>query len=293
MNRKDEVLFLITVAGGTIDIITKIKAFIDNEYFYLIFSIAISLLLLGVLLFLIKKYRAIIDTYKLVKFLLFEDVNNTFNFFPKLKIYMEYEGKTNDFDIDKMTFECTDNNLSKDTKVRWTMQGVYNHTPKKINTYCLYTTSETGTTQDQRIEIKSQSKYLKIEPDKIRRRNGIQYTEFAFVNPIYSNESIDQICVEMKMHATFDFSKQEVVYFYPRNYGKKVKNIEIIYNTIDADKLNIQLHEIKKDRGEYVDLSIRTCEYCEDGKEKTYTFRLEEKEIHVENLYYLLIRPIE
>lgn len=278
-----------------LEVLIQIVALIKYKNLWLVVSILVSVVLLYMLFSLHLKCIQSVDKYEFIKFLFFGSEYNGFNFFPKLKLFMDYLEDKNDVEINTLEFECISNYNNRDSDITWIMKNVSNPTNEDINSYCLYTSSDFGKVNNVGIEVKVNRKPLIIDVNNVIEREGLRKTPFTFAEPIRPNEEIDEIRINMKMKNTFDPSHPEIIVLYPRNYGQKVKHIKIFYKTKETDKLNVTLHEIGKNlKGKkgYADVPIRSCAAEIDGEMIQYCFFLNGNEININNLYYLLITPL-
>lgn len=283
---------LVTVIFGIIDILFKLMAVKSQIDYIMILSSIFSVTLLFVITILWLKYKDLAHSYEFIKFLFFGSEYNKFNFFPKLKLYMDYLGDRNHVDVETIEFECFSDNIEKYTYITWNMKNIYNNTKKEIKSYHLYTTSELGTTKKVNVEVKEGNRSLKIDVNNIKLSNGIQKTPFTFSESIKPSGIKPEIKINMIMYDAFDFNRQETIYLYPRNYGKKVKHINILLKTKGVENISVCLHEIKKDKKSYVDEPIKYGVADRKDKITTYEFKLDDKEINISSLYYLLIKPL-
>lgn len=288
---------LITMIPMILDVFFKIIGFINQNDIITFFSVLLSVFLLCIIIFWYIKYKRVSRSYEFVKFLFFGSEFNKFTFFPKLKLFMDYQGYLNNLDIGAVYFECISDNNNNESNITWTLENIDNKTNKTIKSFYLYSSADIGISKDAEVKIRPENEFAKININKTKKAAGIQLTTFAFNEPMKPKTHMSEIKINMKMYNAFNFNRQEIVYVYPRNYGRKVKKIKIIFKTIDADKLSVVLHEIKREGKTYKDEAIRSVPLKKSDnsdKEKTniYSCTLEDNEINVENLYYLLINPI-
>ncbi len=268
------------------------------------FSVLLSVFLLCIIIFwyiknkfLYIKNKRISNSYEFVKFLFFGSKYNKFTFLPKLKLYMDYKGYLNNLEIETVDFECISDDNYKESNITWSLKNVYNNTNETINSFYLYSSSDIGTAKDAQVKIKPGDEFTKININKTERAAGIQLTTFAFNEPMKPTAHIPEIKINMKMNNAFNFSRQEVLCVYPQNYGTKVKHINISFKTIGADELSVVLHEIKKEGKTYKDepiksVSSRNSKDLDKAETNIYYCSINDNEINVENLYYLLINPL-
>lgn len=282
--------FLITAGLGIGEIALQIISMISQKGIVLIATGICAIILVLMIIKLYRKYKRLENNYEFIKFLFFGSKDNGFNFFPKLKIYMDYLGDNNQLEIETMQFEYIadlDNNCSD---VTWTMKNVYNNTKNPINTYYLYSSNEAGMTNEGQMEIRGVNKALSIDASRVESRNGIQKTPYTFNEPIKPKERIQEIKIHMKMHNIVKTAQHRVVYLYPKNYGTKVKHMEIEYQIIGVKSAIVKLHEVGKIGKEYCDDEIKTGIVSDINGIKKCNFSLDENEININNLYYLLIK---
>ena len=249
----------VTIVFGVVDVVFQVLDFTNPGDIIRIVSIILSTAMIFILIALCSKYVRLLYDYEFIKYLFFGSKYNGFNFFPKLKLYMDYLGKRNDVEVETIEFECITDNISKTSDITWTMKNVYNKTKKEIKDYCLYTSSDFGTVEGVEIKVTKENDELDMDIDNIEKNYGVQKTPFTFVKPIKPGEKISQIKINMKMYNAFDFGHQEVVLLYPRNYGTKVNHMSVTYVTKGMECLNIKLHEIKRKRRGYIDEPLRAC----------------------------------
>lgn len=290
-SEKKEILTALIV--GITEVMLNVLSIVVQKDFLIIGSVCLSIVF-GILVFVIYfKYRCLSNSYKLIQFLFFGSEYNTFNFLPKLILYMDYLGDKNDVEIGTVEFECINDNTTKRSDVKWVMKNVSNKTKKEINSYYLYSSSDLGTTNRVQVNVHTGSEeHCKVNVDAVKEKHGVRKTPFTFIKPIKPNESLPEIKISMEMFEAFDFSRQEVVYLYPRNYGKKVEHILIKYKTKGVAAMDVQLHEIGKRGNAYIDTIIKNSQptYEEKSEEIVYNFSLDEKQINMDSVYYLLIK---
>lgn len=292
-SEKKEILTAVIV--GITEVVFNVLSIIVQKDFLIIGSVCLSITFGVLVIVLYFKYRCLSDSYKLIQFLFFGNEYNTFNFLPKLKLYMDYIGNRNNVEVGLVEFECTNDN-NKDITVEWTMKNVQNTTKKEIYSYYLYTSSDVGKTNKVMIELDTgNSESLKINADDIKENNGIRKTPFTFIEPIEPNSSLSEIKIKMKMQETFDLSGKNIVHLYPRNYGKKVRQINIEYKTKNVKPMDVQLHEIGRRNNVYVDMTIKNSQpiYGEKPGNILYKFCLGEQQINMNSIYYLMIKEAE
>lgn len=286
---------LVTKILDVIEIFFDLIDYINKNYIIIFLNIVILIMFIYVIVRWYVKYKRISNSYEFIKFLFFGSVYNKFNFFPKLKLFMDYKGSLNIFDIETVDFKCISDNSNRESNITWTLKDVYNKTNKIIDCFYFYTTSDKGTVNDAEVKIKPENEYVKININETERVGKTQFTTFSFNKPIKPNTHISEIKLNMKMKDAFDFSQKEVVHVYPRNFGRKVKHINISFKTIGADELSVVLHEIKKEGKTYIDKSIQSVGKSKDSDIEginIYNCSINDDEINVENLYYLLINPL-
>lgn len=292
---KELLITIITIISMILDVFFKLIGFINQNDIITFFSVLLSVFLLCIITFWYIKYKRISNSYEFVKFLFFGSEFNRFTFFPKLKLFMDYQGCLNNLEIETVDFECISDNNKTESNITWSLKNVYNKTNKTIKSFYLYSSSDIGIAKEAEVKIKPGNAFSKININKTKKATGLQLTTFAFNEPIKPKTRIPEIKINMKMYNAFDFSRQEVVYVYPKNYGRKVKHINILLKTIGADDLSVVLHEIKKERKTYKDESIKSVEKSKNSDTKEtniYSCSINDDEINVENLYYLLINPL-
>ena len=285
----------ITIGFGTLDFSVKLSMMILQENMWTKISILSTMLFVGLLLILIIKYRNLATSYELIKFLFFGIDKRTFNYLPKLKIYMDFLKIKNEVDVDRVKFECLDDNQNNMTSIEWSIEGIYNKTNKSISTYSLYSTSSVGVTNWVDIELDEGAKNKRVNTDIVKNKNGIQVTSFSFPRDLSPKDNIKRISIKMQMKNAFDFTHKEIVPIYPRNYGRKVNNLDIVYRTKGIREMVVLLHEIRKIGKTYEDNEIRNAhvEICDIDGMIEYSFGLGYKEIHMNSMYYLLIKDKE
>lgn len=289
MSDKDREL-LITVGLSVGDLVLQIIAMISQKGIFLIVGGLATIVLGIVVIRLYIQYKHLRDTYEFIKFLFFGSKDNGFNFFPKLKMYMDYLGDNNQLEVETMEFEYTTDVINNHSDVTWTMKNVYNTTKSPINTYYLYSSNESGMINVSQMEIKGTNKELCIDASRVESRNGIQKTPYTFDEPIKPKERISEIKIHMDMQTIFDTSKHDIVYLYPRNYGTKVKHMKIKFSIKGIKKVIVKLHEVGKRNGEYRDDEIKSGRMELYNGIGTCILDLDGDEINIDNMYYLLIK---
>ncbi len=289
MSDKEKEL-LITIGLGIADIVFQITAMISQKSIFIVVGGLTTIAFCVIIIRLYIKYMHLKDTYDFIKFLFFGSKDNGFNFFPKLKIFMDYLGDTNKLEIETMEFEYTDDIDNNYSDVSWTMNNVYNNTRNPINAYYLYSSNESGMINEGKMKIKGINKELSIDASRIESRYGIQRTPYTFDEPIKPMERINELKIHMQMRTIFDISKYDIVYLYPRNYGTKVKHMKIVYNLKGVKRAFVKLHEVGKKNGKYCDVEIKSGRMELLNGIWTCTLYLDRDEINIDNLYYLLIK---
>lgn len=286
---------IITLVSMILQIFLKIIEFINQNNIITFFGVLVSIFVVCLIIFWYIKYKRVSRSYEFVKFLFFGSEFNKFTFFPELKLFMDYKGSLNKFDVERVDFECISDNLNMESNITWTLKDVYNNTNKTIDCFYFYTTADRGTSNDAEVKIKPENDYIKININNTERIGKTQFTTFSFNKPMKPNDHISEIKINMKMKDAFDLSHKQVVHVYPKNSGRKIKHIDISFKTIGADELSVVLHEIKKEGKTYKDKSIRSVGKSEDSDIEginIYNCSINDKEVNVESLYYLLINPI-
>ena len=90
----------VTIGFGIVDLIFKVLDFVNFVDVMGMMSLLLSIIMLSILIILGGKYLSILYDYEFIKFLFFGSKYNGFNFFPKLKLYMDYLGKKNYVEVE-------------------------------------------------------------------------------------------------------------------------------------------------------------------------------------------------
>jgi hypothetical protein len=285
---------VVTVILGIAELLVNIIAYFNGNYLVYLMQLGISLSLVAIIIFLYIKYKSFKHLYMFVTYLFFDNEYNKFNYLPKVILYTEYLKKRNNLDIDEIDFTCHSINMDKDkrTEFKWTMHNVYNNTKKTVNEYYMYTTSDIGKAEKPEIVIREGNRELKFNSNTVKRCNGIQMSPFALTSPLPAGGNKKDVSVSMIMHDAFNFSRNEIVYLYPKNYGLKIGVINITLKLEGIDSINVTLHEIRRNRSVFEDIALQTGVPLKEGNIKCYNFSLSKNELNMDSIYYLLLSPL-
>lgn len=116
---------------------------------------------------------------------------------------------------------------------------------------------------------------------------------------IKKDNKIDKIELKMVRKNPFDFNYREVIYFFPWNFASKIKSIQFaIAYSESIGKLYMQFFEVGKILGKRypANQAIATTsneKYEYNNNKYYYKFNvLEERNINMWNLYYILLHRI-
>lgn len=288
--REEEKGIVVAIVFGVIEVIFNLFSIINAGYLIMVASTVISFAFIISFLLLLKKYKQSVDNYNFIKFLFFGSKDNGFNFFPKLKIFMDELGDFNEFEVERMRFDFVSYVEQNYSDVSWTMENVYNKSKKAISQYYLYSSNDSGETNEGKMEIKGMDRPLYIDASRIDRRRGVQKTPYTFKEPIKPKEMIRELKIHMKMETTYSSSKPEIIYLYPRNYGTKVNHMEIHYSVKGVKNIVVKLHEVGKKGKVYCDDEIKSGDVITSNDYCECTMYLDKDEICINNLYYLIAK---
>lgn len=246
----------------------------------------------------IKRYP-IWRRYNLVRYLFFEASENKFNIAPKVLLFLDIKKKKNNFEIKTLSidYELTENNGAINSKVTWTLNDASN---VKSNDFYFYTGIDLGEIDNQKFIIKcnKNSETRPLLPDnQICSGNDIFLYHWDIPNYMIKNKNkVDEIIISMEQKNSFDFNNKEVIYLFPWNFARKIEKIILkITHPIILGEISMQLFEVGKVKEkkfpfhQSLDTSAKEKFYKnEDNDTITYEFCLE-KDINVENLYYILL----
>ena len=239
--------------------------------------------------------------YKFIRYLFFEVRENRFNIAPKMLLYLDLMKKKNNFVVEELsiTYTLMENNGVFDSHVIWVMEDISNVTS---NDYYFYTGIDFGKIQNQKFIIYCNKvpQTINLLPDnRVDSKNDIFLCHWDIpVDTIKDYKKIEKIELIMEQKESFNFNDKEVIFFYPWNFAKKINKIKfkIVYPKY-LDKINMQLFEVGKVKGKKYPFkrSLDTSaieRFSEEDKDTLiYEFNLQ-KEIIMENLYYILLHKI-
>lgn len=251
----------------------------------------------------IKRYP-IWKRYKFIRYLFFEIRENKFNIAPKVLLFLDLMNKRNNFVIKELSANYTlkENSGVIDSNVVWSLDEVSNVIS---NDFYFYTGIDLGRIQNQQFIITCNGLPATgdlLEDNKDDSENGIFLCHWNIPErTIKDGKKIDNIELTMEQKNSFDFNNKEVIYLFPWNFARKIGKIKfkITYPKPLGD-ISMQLFEVGDVKGHKFpynhSLEGTTKENFfedKDGNTSTYEFSLEEKNINVENLYYILLHKIQ
>ncbi|MBU5481551.1 hypothetical protein [Blautia sp. MSJ-19] len=288
-----------TVASGISAIVGLLALLLDHESFVLYVCIAIvviSSLISGY--YWIKSYP-IERRYKFVRYLFLELYENKFNIAPKLLLYYDLMKKGNAFYIEKVSvlYDLKNDGNKIDCDMTWRLEGIEN---VKENDFYFYTGIDRGKIKNQQliVYVNNEKHTIPLLTDNVfYSGNGVYLCHWNIPKEaVKSGNKIDKIELLMSTKESFDFSSKEVIYFFPWNFGAKIKKLEFAISFPEKlEKIYVQLFEVGKIKGKKYPMhqSISTTSnenYSPDETtdKKIYTFRGLEN-INMQNLYYFLL----
>ena len=291
------------ILTAIITFISSLVALISTIYknYNIVFYISIICLFITCIfscILWIKRYP-IWKRYNLIRYLFFEASENKFNIAPKVLLFLDIKKKKNNFEIKTLSinYELTENNGAISSKVTWTLNDASN---VKSNDFYFYTGIDLGEIDNQKFIIKcnENSETRPLLPDnQICSGNDIFLYHWDIPNYMIKNKNkVDEIRISMEQKNSFDFNNKEVIYLFPWNFARKIEKINLkITHPIILGEISMQLFEVGKVKGkkfpfhQSLDTSAKEKFYKnEDNDTITYEFCLE-KDINVENLYYILL----
>lgn len=286
-------------------LISSFVTFINGirQNYNIFFYISLLWVLMACLLscfYWIKRYP-VWKRYKFIRYLFFEVRENRFNIAPKMLLYLDLMKKKNNFVVEELsiTYTLMENNGVFDSHVIWVMEDISNVTS---NDYYFYTGIDFGKIQNQKFIIYCNKvpQTINLLPDnRVDSKNDIFLCHWDIpVDTIKDYKKIEKIELIMEQKESFNFNDKEVIFFYPWNFAKKINKIKfkIVYPKY-LDKINMQLFEVGKVKGKKYPFkrSLDTSaieRFSEEDKDTLiYEFNLQ-KEIIMENLYYILLHKI-
>lgn len=296
----------IEILTAIITFVSSIIAFISTIYknyniFFYISIICLFITCIFSCILWIKRYP-IWRRYNLVRYLFFEASENKFNIAPKVLLFLDIKKKMNNFKIKTLSinYELTENNGNINSKVTWILNDASN---VKSNDFYFYTGSDLGEIDNQNFIIKcnENSETRPLLPDnQIYSGNDIFLYHWDIPNYMIKNKNkVDEIRINMEQKNSFDFNNKEVIYMFPWNFARKIEkiNLKITYPIV-LGEISMQLFEVGKVKGEKfpfhksLDTSAKERFYKNKNNNTiTYEFCIN-KDINVENLYYILLHKI-
>lgn len=290
---------------AVISLILSIVAFINgicknyNIYFYISLICVLIVCLLSCFYW-IKRYP-VWKRYKFIRYLFFEVKENKFNIAPKMLLYLDLMKKRNNFIVNELsvTYTLKENKGVINSTVEWIMKDISN---VLSNDFYFYAGIDLGEIQNQKFIISCNNVTQTINllsDNRTNSENDIALYHWDIPNAVIKDgKIIEKIELYMEQKESFNFNKKEVIFFYPWNFAKKINkiNFKIIYPK-SLNKIYMQLFEAGKVKGKNYpfnhSLDTSPIERFYEGENDTliYEYKLQ-KEIVMENLYYILLHKI-
>lgn len=266
----------------------------------IIFIIKILLAVIVLVIILIeynqlKKYRY---NCEMIQYLFHNEGRERFNVIPKLLLYFQKIKKRNLVDIEKIDLSCRmvyqENHLI--TKFKWDIDGITNSSHHEISEYVFLTISDIGEIENPNITLYGQAEHNKYRITDIKESNGVYCLTWGMEHFLKPGERISKMILELVSIDSFDFNRNEIIYFYPPNYGTNIGAVNIEIETqINETIFEIEVVEVghikgKKGINERTILRVPVSEVGENTKK--YICSISKNEINMNNLYYLLLKPL-
>ena len=305
MNLQVEKMKELTVIMSFItSIITFINLIYENYNILLYVSIICCCITCSISCFLGVKRYSIWKRYLLIRYLFLEESKNKFNIVPKVLLFADVEKKRNEFEVDTLVveYDLKENNGNVDLNVSWILNDI---SSVKSNHFYFYTGIDLGIIKNQKfiVTCNKQPETIKLLGDNITNSgNGVFLYHWDIPkNSIKNDGKIDKIALTMDQVNSFDFSKKEVIYFWPWNFAKKINKIKFrISYPASLGKFSMQLLEVGDFLGEKYPFthsvgttSIEKFSGNSTGEIFTDEFLLDKKDIHIDNLYYFLLHKMD
>lgn len=251
----------------------------------------------------IKRYP-IWKQYYFIRYLFFEIKENKFNIAPKVLLYSDLSNKKNTIKVKTLSviYKLEEINGKIDSNTSWTLKEISN---VKCNDFYLYAGIDLGQIQKPKFIVTCNNVPIPLDPlidNTCDSENDIFLYHWDIPEDIIKDgKKIDKIEISMKQKAAFDFSRKEVIYFFPNNFAKKIDNVqfEIIY-PMTLNKIAMQIWEAGKIKNNKFPSchSIDTSSEAKlikdnDNQTFSYKFTLKKQNINMENLYYILMQQIK
>lgn len=230
--------------------------------------------------------------YPLLIYLFHNDSKvNQFNVLPKLILLMEKVKKINNVEIESVNMEYTIRDGKKESSIRWNLCNVKNNLKHSIPEVFFYTGIDYGIMSKVKANEKDGYRETYHELRKILESNGINLLECGLDRELRPGESLERIEYFSKCVDAFKLNHQEILYFYPLNFGVKINKINYYIQILDEYNYQIEMREIYKEKKVFTERCLKSTQGKREGEKITYKFEL--PKVTMSSVYYFTINRVE
>lgn len=248
-------------------------------------------------LYINRKRTKIEYKYKLIQYL-FHNSWNQYTTIPKL-ILLHDMMIQNEVEIENVILKCdlflTGEEI--DSKFIWNIKEIKNIGHVNLTEYSLCSTNDIGIVDNISLDITYKEQQLKKEI-QFYESNKIKRITVAFPKILEPKMIYPELRLSARSKNSMNINKNDALFIYPANYGKKIKNITFyIVSHFEEEYYTIELYEIgkvsrKKEIGKRLIKQV-TNNLCkeEDGtiQRKYYVSLSIEEGLKQENVYVLFL----
>lgn len=215
---------------------------------------------------------------------------NQFNILPKLILLMEKEQNYNEFHVDKVNMEYKIRDGKQESTINWNIIGIKNISKTEVSQMYFYTGIDYGIMATVEAREENGGNVEARPMRKENESNEINRFVLGFESKIAPKRKLDRIRLSTKLKKAYDLSKQEIIYFYPYNFGRIIDEINYNVEIYDKDNYVIELREIYKDKKNFKERVIKSIKGKVQDTYKLYGFKI--TEVNMKSVYYFTINKV-
>lgn len=297
----DKVSAINNIIIFTSSIITLIAAIYENNgiIFYISLICFLAVVIISCVYWI--KYYPMLRRYKFIRYLFFEIDVNKFNLAPKMLMYFDMKKKRNFFDVKELSmwYMVEDNNGSINSTISWNLKDISN---LKTNDFYYYSGIDLRLVKNNKfiISMNGQEETRDVfSGSKVDSKNGIFLYQCSIPNFLIKDKRrVDEIKLVMEMINGYTMNSEEVIYFFPWNFAKKIEevNFKFTFPSTYYNNVSLNLFEVGKINGEkfpfnrQIDTAAKERFKNDIDNTISYEFKLKQEDINIKNLYYIILR---
>ena len=228
------------------------------------------------------------DILGLLIYLFHNDKNiNHFNILPKIILLREKEQKCNNTQISALNIAYDIRGGIGESSVKIEMNHVENIGKEDISAIYYYTGIDFGIPSVVMIKEKNGFCKLDCKMQEIKNSNDIKLYEYGLHSRLKRGNNIENIQLEMAYNDAFDLSQQEIINFYPLNYGKKIKRVSYRIRIFEKNDFVIDLRKIFKAKKGFDETVVERKSGDRRNDYVEYIFNI--SDVDMSNIYYFTL----